>query len=250
MFPSHHNPNLRDILLISNQSTTGASATTSEAIPTLNEAQSTRRTEADWQPIRTSSASKTNAAMCPYTNQHWVFTLKGLHDRVGDFSAWIPQNTDTHRHSALSKTPIGRTIRNLNSTTGVVPGAMRTLIDTTRICTSCMYHFSAAAFFTHIEEGRCTSSQTEIYQDPHVDARLTALLWKDPSEIPRQDTISTTIGTMFTAWNSPVGLPLDLWEFLKTSVHYCDDCFLIRTFEADRLHRMGDRCAFQTAFED
>ena len=53
--------------------------------------------------------------------------------------------------------PIGKAIRELNSTGGVPTKTHGDLVQATRLCTCCLNHFSPAGYDSHLMNGHCTN---------------------------------------------------------------------------------------------
>ncbi|KAG7093158.1 hypothetical protein E1B28_009440 [Marasmius oreades] len=182
----------------------------------------------------------------PHLHPAWPGTVSSqLHPRLKLYDDMHP--SILFMHMDFHTTPSGHIVQDLNSITGVIPGAFRTLVETSRVCPSCVCEYSSVAFMSHIQEGRCLNSFSDnivrqvVCPDPHINTRLSNLRQTLPSAIRKKDALlPTTLGILFAMWNSRLGLPLDLWMIARTAVVTCKDCFLVRTFDAHEAHQTKD----------
>ncbi|KAG7093239.1 hypothetical protein E1B28_006925 [Marasmius oreades] len=182
----------------------------------------------------------------PQLHPAWPGTVsKKVHPRLKPYEDMHP--SILFMHMDFHDTPSGRLIQDLNSITGVIPGAFRTLVETSRVCPACVCEYSSTAFMSHIQEGHCMNSSSDdivrqvVSLDPHINNRLSDLRQNLPSAVRKKDSLlPTTVGMLFAMWNSRLGLPLDLWILARTAIITCKNCFLVRTFDAHQAHQTQD----------
>ncbi|KAL0571532.1 hypothetical protein V5O48_010433 [Marasmius crinis-equi] len=188
-------------------------------------------------------------------DQHPLYTMNPLPPRLERYRNTRPLSL--YDQLDFFDTAIGKSIQALASTDGLIPGAFRTLVAGVHLCSVCNCVYSTTAFMGHVHNGRCMNSIAKgqvnefISTDPHVERRLTSMLKDVPtSHAPKRDTLWSLTGMLFLMWNSPLGLPVDVWAFARTAVITCKKCSMVRTFDADRLHRVDGKCSIHTVFDD
>ncbi|KAL0057207.1 hypothetical protein AAF712_016160 [Marasmius tenuissimus] len=216
--------------------------------------QMAERASIDWDLAETLIGAEEEGLWISEPAQHPAWKGNTLPSRIVPYVNLGP--TDLFDHLQFFETPIGRALKDLNSTTGLIPGAFRTLCGESCMCWRCLCEYSSTAYMSHIEDGACLNSQCDtkdysfVETNPHIEERLLSLSGNPPSELPRRDALWSLVGTIFLMWNSRFGIPSDVWAFARTAVITCKNCSLVRTFDADKLHRIDGKCSVHTVFEE
>ncbi|KAF8055004.1 hypothetical protein FPV67DRAFT_1750631 [Lyophyllum atratum] len=159
-------------------------------------------------------------------------------------------STRTSQHLQYFDTAIGYALRELNSTAGITENAFTILSEQAHLCKGCNCLFSGDGYDAHLdEESRCknTPEFRSVQRYPSGAGAVPPIpirTYPYNTPIPgKSEFHETHIGKALLEWNSPIGVPKDVWALAMTSCVYCQTCKLIRTFDGDRGHRNGaDDC--------
>ncbi|KAK1228254.1 hypothetical protein PQX77_008709 [Marasmius sp. AFHP31] len=164
-------------------------------------------------------------------SQHPAWDGNTLPSRIAPYTKYGP--CDLFDHLNQYDTAIGKALKDLNTSTGLVHAAFLTLCGESRTCWLCNY----------------LKNYSVVRTDSHIDNRLMSLAINPPSELPRRDALWSLVGTIWLMWNSRFGVPADVWAFARTAIIQCKSCGMVRSFEADRLHCLDGRCTVHTGLE-
>ncbi|KAL0057091.1 hypothetical protein AAF712_016286 [Marasmius tenuissimus] len=185
-----------------------------------------------------------------------ILVMEELPARLQDFKA-VHSGSFFLRHCSDVHTSVGGTILDLAGTPGVAPGEFNSMISTSKTCPGCSSEFSSWGFRFHLGlEGECRNSKSDFPVsfivdntkaidahvhdtkaiDAHVHDRLLNSRHILPGSLQEKDAVTELVGSLFLMWNSPAGIPSDLWEFAKEGKVFCNDCFHYRTVEGHALH--------------
>ncbi|KAJ7867743.1 hypothetical protein B0H14DRAFT_3441662 [Mycena olivaceomarginata] len=139
-------------------------------------------------------------------------------------------------------TDVGQALRALNSTMGVTSDIIQEIIRDCTDCTVCKCQFSHDGFNCHIRGGFCWNrpQPTAVTPKPSVERLPHELTIR---ELPpgkqlgtEAEFLESPIGAALLEWNSPLGVPLDVWAMASTATTECETCKLCRTFPAHAAH--------------
>ncbi|KAK6991643.1 hypothetical protein R3P38DRAFT_3091844 [Favolaschia claudopus] len=145
----------------------------------------------------------------------------------------------TYTHLDFLSRPLGKAIREINSPLGIPFSDHTTLVKATRVCKSCLNHFSPDGYEHHRRDDACTNHPdlAQIDECEPFDGCIRLRTFRDGKRPSFQaETLDSAIGAALLEWNSRLGLPADVWMTVSSAVVHCTDCDLTRTFPAHRLH--------------
>ncbi|KAJ3817025.1 hypothetical protein F5880DRAFT_1512129 [Lentinula raphanica] len=119
-------------------------------------------------------------------------------------------------------TSVGQIIRGVNTSLGARPSSFKYLVSLSRTCPVCLCEYSPDGFVAHNNN------------DPE---RLVQRTFLDGQHPAFNDQSDSALGRPWLEWNSKLGIPADVWKVVSTGVTVCETCVLVRTFNADRIHR-------------
>ncbi|KAK1233414.1 hypothetical protein PQX77_003428 [Marasmius sp. AFHP31] len=166
--------------------------------------------------------------------------------RLQDFKS-VHSGSFFLRHCSDVHTSVGGTILDLAGIPGVAPGEFNAMVSTSKTCPACSSEFSSWGFRFHLGlEGECRNSKSDYpvsfivdntkATDAHIHERLLNSRHILPGSLQENDAVTELVGSLYLMWNSPAGIPSDLWAFAKEGKVFCNDCFHYRTVEGHALH--------------
>ncbi|KAK6969302.1 hypothetical protein R3P38DRAFT_3146519 [Favolaschia claudopus] len=141
----------------------------------------------------------------------------------------------TYTHLDFLSRPLGKAIREINSPLGIPFSDHTTLVKATRVCKSCLNHFSPDGYEHHRRDDACTNHPdlAQIDECEPFDGCIRLRTFRDGKRPSFQaETLDSAIGAALLEWNSRLGLPADVWMTVSSAVVHCTDCDLTRTFPA------------------
>ncbi|KAK7436339.1 hypothetical protein VKT23_019186 [Stygiomarasmius scandens] len=115
------------------------------------------RASSDEGLIEQLEAAEQCGAYIKHPELHPAFDQSQTHARLEPYSSF-EYRRQSLRNLENFDTAIGRAIFRLNSVTGLIPGALRTLINASYRCSACYCEYSAVAFATHLRHDHCLNS--------------------------------------------------------------------------------------------
>jgi hypothetical protein len=171
--------------------------------------------------------------------------------------------TAVDNHRQFLNTPAGNVIQALNSGTGASISAFKRLVQSTQKCPACLCQFSREGYMGHLglkAESYCclNTPGCPIGESKHFDFshalicnRHPVTVLPPPSPCPFTEAVysganlQTVIGYAWSAWNSRLGIPDDVWAMISTGVTSCLICHRVRIFEIHRRHDIKGKCVDQ-----
>ncbi|KAJ3760419.1 hypothetical protein EV360DRAFT_81213 [Lentinula raphanica] len=181
---------------------------------------------------------------------HPAYSLES--QSLGVLAAYHHSNNNgelTYDNMQFFDSTVGRLIRDVNTTLGAKPASFKYLISLSCTCAVCLCEYSPDGFAAHNENGEGSPRCRNTPGFPAVpdrraievdETRLIRRTFLDGQHPAFRDDSDSALGRPWLEWNSALGIPADVWAVIKTGVVVCQTCHLVRTFNADRIHRASD----------
>jgi hypothetical protein len=165
----------------------------------------------------------------------------------------------TYNNLQYLGTPIGRLIRELNSTVSILYRSWMTLITATVLCEGCQCMYSPDGYRAHVKQQRCSNTPALTPGELTMASDLSAaaplmfhiIVSCEETTLPviyfrtfpdnytpqMRECLDNMIARPFLEWNSCIGVPRDVWYIISTARIICQCCHLVRSFHADQAHR-------------
>ncbi|KAJ7763438.1 hypothetical protein B0H16DRAFT_1455284 [Mycena metata] len=132
-------------------------------------------------------------------------------------------------------TPIGSSLRALNSTLGITADVVQVLVDDSVTCPGCACMYSEDAYNAHIVGGMCGNNPTpvSVKSRPSPDRTFVDLSLRELPEGKRLgktcEFMDSPVGGALLEWNSRFGVPIDVWALASTAIQECQSCGFVLT---------------------
>ncbi|KAJ7667362.1 hypothetical protein B0H17DRAFT_1251655 [Mycena rosella] len=154
----------------------------------------------------------------------------------------------SHLPTTFMTTLCGEMLTELNSTMGLPKETFLRILVQNIQCDVCLCAYSVEGYHDHrkAHEHRLVCSNTpDLYpiEEKHLELEglYDMVTRTHPSGIPlsshSSQLNSSAIGRAWIAWNSHIGIPMDVWAVISSAWTYCGECQLVHAFESDRVHR-------------
>ncbi|KAJ6470803.1 hypothetical protein C8R47DRAFT_1148378 [Mycena vitilis] len=172
----------------------------------------------------------------------------GLHDAPAIMVVYHPDSLRSYTAPmTLMTTLCGVMLSELNSTMGLPKLTFLRLLVQSIVCEVCACAFSVEGYDAHrqMHKGKRVCSNTpDLYQIEEKSPEIEGLYDMKTRSYPVGISLPThtvhtdcMIGRAWIAWNSRIGVLLDVWAILASAWVHCRDCDLVHSFEGDRAHR-------------